>query len=148
MGQRRTDREWSAPRNPRHVWVLGEDRLKPPTQGLIGWRRRSRRWSALVVMVDESVVEGRMIQYWLRIERLRRERSDPNRVLRYFRFTELLRPRGTALILTRWNYSWRSPTEVGVEPHTAPMLRIRHRWPGRSNPVPESDYGCADLLLR
>ena len=95
MGQRRTDREWPAPCNTRHVWVLGEDRLKPPTQGLIAWRRRSRRWSALVVGVDESVVEGRMIQYWLRIERLRPVRSDLN-VLRYSRFTGLLRPRGNS----------------------------------------------------
>ena len=83
------------PRNTRHVWVLGEDRLKPPTQKVIAWRRRSHRWSALVVRVDESVVEGRMIQYWLRIERLRPVRSDPN-VLRYSRFTELLRPRGNS----------------------------------------------------
>lgn len=55
MGQRRIDQEWPAPRNTRHVWVLGEDRATPPFQGLvIAWRRHSYRWSALVVHVDNS----------------------------------------------------------------------------------------------
>ena len=97
MGQRRIDREWPAPRNTRHVWVFGEDRLTPPTQGLvIAWRRHSYRWSALVVRIDESVAEGRVIQDWLPIDRLRPVRSDPNHALRYSGFSELLRPRGSS----------------------------------------------------
>lgn len=93
MGQRKTDREWPAPRNTRHVWVLGEDRLTPPAQGLvIAWRRHSYRWSALVVRVDESVPEGRTVQDWLPVDRLRPVRTDPNHVLRYSDFSERLRP--------------------------------------------------------
>ncbi len=89
----RTDREWPAPRNARHVWALGEDRLKPADA------RADRLASALPSVigargrVEESVVKGRMIQDWLRIERLRPVRSDPNHVLRYSKFSELLQPR-------------------------------------------------------
>lgn len=93
MGQRRIDREWPPPRNTRHVWIIGEDRLTPPTQGLVlAWRRHSYRWSALVVRVDESVPGGRIVQDWLPIDRLRPVRTDPNHVLRYSGFAELLRP--------------------------------------------------------
>jgi hypothetical protein len=42
--------------NARFVYVLGEDRLTPPVQGLvIAWRRYSYKWSALVCRVDESL---------------------------------------------------------------------------------------------
>lgn len=93
MGQRKINREWPAPRNTRHVWVIGEDRLTPPVQGLvIAWSRHSYKWSALVVRVDESENASRMIQDWLPMERLRPVRSDPNHVLRYSRFAELNRP--------------------------------------------------------
>ena len=62
MGQRKIDKEWPAPRNTRHVWGLGDDRLTPPVQGLVvGWRRHSYRWSALVVRVDEAAPGGRGI---------------------------------------------------------------------------------------
>ena len=98
MGQRRIDREWPAPRNTRHIWlVTGEDRVTPPVQGLVvAWRRRSYKWSALVVRVDESVPDGRLIQEWVPVERIRPVRSDPNHVLRYSGFSELLRPRGNS----------------------------------------------------
>ncbi len=93
MGQRKVEREWPAPRNTRHVWVLGEDRLTPPVQGLvIAWRRHSYRWYAFVARVDETASGGRVIQDWLPIERLRPVRTDPNRVLRYAWFSERLRP--------------------------------------------------------
>lgn len=91
MGQRKIDREWLQPRNTRHVWVIGEDRLTPPVQGLvIAWSRHSYRWSALVVR--ESGDGTTTIQGWLPAERLRPVRSDPNRVLRYWGFSELNRP--------------------------------------------------------
>lgn len=67
--------------------------MTPPVQGLvIAWRRHSYRWSALVVRVDESQPGGRMIQDWIALERLLPVRSDPNHVLRYAAFSELLRP--------------------------------------------------------
>ena len=51
MGQRRIHNEWPAPRNTRHVWVLGEDRLTPPVQGyVVAWNRHAYKWSELVVM--------------------------------------------------------------------------------------------------
>ena len=93
MGQRKVDREWPPPRNTRHVWVVGEDHLTPPVQGLvIAWARRSYRWSALVVRVDDTGGAERMVQDWLPVERLRPVRSDPNRILKYAGFSELLRP--------------------------------------------------------
>ena len=54
--------------------------LTPPVQGLVlGWRRHSYRWSALVVTV--RVENGRpvVVQEWVPAERLRPVRSDPNR---------------------------------------------------------------------
>ena len=93
MGQRRVEREWPAPRNTRFVYVIGEDRLTPPVQGLVvAWSRHAHRWSALVCRVDESVPGGRLVQDWLPAERLRPVRADPNKVLRYSGFGELLRP--------------------------------------------------------
>ena len=93
MGQRRVEREWPPPRNTRFVWVLGGDRMTPPVQGLvIAWTRHSYRWSALVVRVDDTAGGGRTVQDWLPLERLRPVRSDPNRVLNYSGFSELLRP--------------------------------------------------------
>ena len=93
MGQRKVDREWPPPRNTRHVWVVGEDQLTPPVEGLvIAWARTSYRWSALVVRVDGTGGAGRTVQDWLPVERLRPVRSDPNRVLKYAGFSELLRP--------------------------------------------------------
>lgn len=91
VGQRKIDREWRQPRNTRHVWVIGEDRLTPPVQGLvIAWRRASYRWSALVIR--DSGDGATTIQGWLPLERLRPVRSDPNHVLRYWGFSELNRP--------------------------------------------------------
>lgn len=53
MRQRWIEREWPAPRNTRFVYVLGEDRLTAPVQGLvIAWSRHSYKWSALVCRVD------------------------------------------------------------------------------------------------
>ena len=93
MGQRRVEREWPAPRNTRFVYVLGEDRLTPPVQGLvIAWNRHRYKWSALVCRVDDSVPGGRLVQDWLPAERLRPVRADPNKVLTNWRFTERLRP--------------------------------------------------------
>ena len=93
MGQRRVEREWPSQRNTRFVYVLGEDRLTAPVQGLvIAWNRTRQRWSALVVRVDESVPGGRLVQDWLPAERLRPVRADVNKVLRYSGFSELLRP--------------------------------------------------------
>lgn len=93
MGQRRVEREWPAPRNTRFVYVLGEDRLTPPVQGLvIAWNRHHYKWSALVCRVDESVAGGRLVQDWVAAERLRPVRADPNKVLTNWRFTERLRP--------------------------------------------------------
>ena len=69
------------------MWVIGEERLTPPVQGLvIAWSRHSYRWSALVVRVDESGDGTTMIQGWLPMERLRPVRSDPNHVVRYSDF--------------------------------------------------------------
>ena len=93
MGQPRRDREWPAPRNTRFVYVVGEDRLVAPIQGLVvAWTRHRWCWRALVVRVDESVPGGRLVQDWLPVERLRPVRSDPNKVLSNWRFTELTRP--------------------------------------------------------
>lgn len=93
MGQRRREREWPSQRNTRFVYVLGEDRLTAPVQGLvIAWNRHRQQWSALVVRVDESVPGGRLVQDWLPAERLRPVRADVNKVLRYSGFSELLRP--------------------------------------------------------
>ena len=93
VGQRRIEREWPQPRSTRHVWVIGDDRLTPPVQGLVlAWSRRAYKWSALVVRLDESGQGTRVIQDWLPLERLRPVRSDPNRVLRYSGFSELNRP--------------------------------------------------------
>ena len=95
MGQSRLDRTWPAPRNTRFVYVLGEDRLATPVQGLVvAWSRYRYKWRALVVRVDESVPGGRLVQDWLPLERLRPVRSDPNKVLSNWRFTELTRPPG------------------------------------------------------
>ena len=81
------------PRNTRFVYVLGEDRLSAPAQGLvIAWNRHRHRWRALVVRLDESVPGGRLVQDWLPVERLRPVRADPNKVIRNWRFTELSRP--------------------------------------------------------
>lgn len=53
MGQSRLDRTWPAPRNTRFVYVLGEDRLTAPIQGLVvAWNRHRHKWRALVVRVD------------------------------------------------------------------------------------------------
>lgn len=58
MGQRRVEREWPAPRNTRFVYVIGEDRLTPPVQGLVvAWTRHSHRWSALVCRVADVFCE-------------------------------------------------------------------------------------------
>ena len=79
MGQRRVEREWPPQRNTRFVYVLGEDRLTAPVQGLvIAWNRNRQQWSALVVRVDESVPGGRLVQDWLPAERLRPVRADVN----------------------------------------------------------------------
>lgn len=59
---------------------------------MIAWSRHSHKWSALVCRVDESVPGGRLVQDWLPAERLRPVRADPNKVLRYSGFGELLRP--------------------------------------------------------
>ena len=93
MGQPRRDREWPVPRNTRFVYVLGEDRLATPVQGLVlAWNRHRYRWRALVVHVDNHVHGGRVVQDWIPLERLRPVRADPNKVLRDWRFTELTRP--------------------------------------------------------
>lgn len=68
-------------------------RLTPPVQGLvIAWNRHHYKWSALVCRVDESVPGGRLVQDWVAAERLRPVRADPNKVLRYSAFGEMLRP--------------------------------------------------------
>lgn len=86
-------REWPQPRNTRHVWVIGEDRLTPPVQGFVlAWRRHSYKWSALVVRVDETGDGATTLQGWLPAERLRPVRADPNKVLTNWKFTEILRP--------------------------------------------------------
>ena len=92
MGQSRRDREWPVPRNTRFVYVLGEDKLTAPVQGLvIAWNRYRYRWRALVVQVDPAH-DGRVVQDWVPVERLRPVRTDPNKILRDWRFTELTRP--------------------------------------------------------
>lgn len=53
MGQSRLDRTWPAQRNTRFVYVLGEDQLATPVQGLVvAWSRYRYKWRALVVRVD------------------------------------------------------------------------------------------------
>ena len=82
MGQSRLDRTWPAQRNTRFVYVLGEDQLATPVQGLVvAWSRYRYKWRALVVRVDDSVPGGRMVQDWLPLERLRPVRVDPNKGL-------------------------------------------------------------------
>lgn len=95
MGQRRIEREWKPPRECRHIWIYPErgDLTTQPKQGLIvAWRRYRYQWSALTISLDETVAEGRLVQEWLPVERLRPVRSDPNKILRNWRFTELMRP--------------------------------------------------------
>lgn len=93
MGQSRRDREWPVPRNTRFVYVLAENPLHSPVQGLVvAWNRRRYRWSAWVVRVDDSDAGGRLILDWVPLERLRPVRADPNKVVRDWRFTELTRP--------------------------------------------------------
>src|SRR5215212_253134 len=65
------------------------------------------------VRIDESVAEGRMIQDWLLIERLRPVRSDLNDALRYSGFSELLRPRGNG---KRSEHDQDAPTPPACRP--------------------------------
>lgn len=85
MGQSRSERTWRTPRSTRHVWV----KLKtshphePPRQGLVvAWRRRSYRWSCLVVLVDDQVEDGDepvVVMRWVSADQLRPVPADPNR---------------------------------------------------------------------
>ena len=80
MGQRRVDKEWPRPRHTRFVWVSPPGLQVPPVQGLVlDWRRRSYRWSALVVTVLEQDGRQTVVQEWVEAERLLPVKSDPNR---------------------------------------------------------------------
>ena len=53
------------PHATRALYVLAENSLHPPVQGLVvAWNRRRYKWSALVVRLDESVPGGRLVQDW------------------------------------------------------------------------------------
>ena len=80
MGQCRKDREWPRSGHTRFVWVAQPGLQVPPVQGLVlGWRRHSYRWSALVVTVQGDE-QGRpvVVQEWVEAERLRPVKADPN----------------------------------------------------------------------
>lgn len=75
------------------MWILGLSTLTPPVQGfVVAWNRRAYRWSALVVYVEPIGELEQLVQRWLSADRLRPVRSDPNRVLQYWRFGEAHRP--------------------------------------------------------
>ena len=79
MGQSRRDREWPRPRRTRFVWIKSESSLVPPVQGLVlGWRRQSYKWSALVVYVQDHDGDTAYVQQWLPLERLTPVVSNPN----------------------------------------------------------------------
>lgn len=71
---------WPIPRTTRHVWVDNEvGRYLLPHQGLVlEWRTRSGRWEALVMYVDLNARRPRVVEAWVREDRLRPVRSDPN----------------------------------------------------------------------
>ena len=46
---------------------------------MLDWRRRSYRWSALVVTVLEQDGRQTVVQEWVEAERLLPVKSDPNR---------------------------------------------------------------------
>ncbi|RCK68299.1 hypothetical protein DT076_16765 [Desertihabitans brevis] len=94
MGQRQKDKEWPAPRNTRHVWILGSGPHGAPVQGLvIAWHRHAYRWQALCCWVEPTEDGGeQLVQRWLPVERLRPARTDPNQAIRYSWFSERLRP--------------------------------------------------------
>ncbi|GAA4731167.1 hypothetical protein GCM10023350_13100 [Nocardioides endophyticus] len=73
---------WLIPRTTRHVWVLREQRWLVPYQGyVVGWRRHSYRWSALVTYVAVDDPERPLVQMWLPRERLLPVRSRPEDLL-------------------------------------------------------------------
>ena len=79
MGQNRRDKQWPKPRSTRFVWVAQPGLQVPPVQGLVlDWRRRSYRWSALVVSVRVEDGQPVVVQEWVDVERLKPVRSDPN----------------------------------------------------------------------
>lgn len=81
MGQLRRDKDWPRQRGTRHVWVLDDNPLKPPHQGLVlAWARHSYRWRALVIFTDTD--DAGAVSYamrWFPVERLAPVISDPNK---------------------------------------------------------------------
>lgn len=67
--------------------------MTPPVQGLvIEWRRRGYRCQPLSCGLMSRFPAVGWCQEWVVVERLRPVRADPNKVLRYAGFAELLRP--------------------------------------------------------
>ena len=71
---------WPRPRTTRHVWVTQHGIQVPPVQGfVVEWRRHSYRWWALVLTVHAPKEEPPLTKLeWIRAERLKPVRSDPN----------------------------------------------------------------------
>ncbi len=68
--------KWPIPRHTRHVWVYGRAKYVLPVQGyVLRWRRRGRRWEALVLTVPDG---GEPVTGWVPDRNLYAVRSDPN----------------------------------------------------------------------
>jgi hypothetical protein len=91
VGLARGDKEWPRQRGTRHVWVLDDNPLKPPHQGLVlAWARHSYRWRALTIFTcaeDDGSVSYTM--RWFPVERLAPVPSDANNAFVFRGFREL-----------------------------------------------------------